>query len=218
MIQTVWDIALLSTLLTMVFIVCGASPTQHVYQTYVAAVYFVTCTFFQYPSILDATIVTMLSVKDVAEDENDNNTRSNGDENSVMNEGKMKMKVHRQHYSNYNPTYTSIRIQQLVSLIVRQIHGQSAGIVDVEDTPASSSTYHSSDQMRMRIETKTVLHQTIVYGCTITTILFQILRLFDHGYQIQRYPIPIIFGCTIGWMLGTWIGMIRCFFVLKRYC
>jgi hypothetical protein len=203
----------------MIFIVCGASPTQHMYQTYVAAVYFVTCAFFQYPSILDAAIVTMQSVKDVAEDENnDNNTRSNGDENTGMDERKMKMKVHRLHYSNYNPTNATMRIQQLLSLIVRQIHGQSAGIVDVEDTPAPSSTYHSSDQMTMHIEMKTVFHQTIVYGCTITTILFQMLRLFDHGYQIQRYPIPIIFGCTIGWILGTWIGMIRCFFVLKRYC
>jgi hypothetical protein len=56
-----------------------------------------------------------------------------------------------------------------------------------------------------------ILSQTIVYCCWIGTIPAQILLLYDRGYQIQRYPIPVILGCTIGWTIGILFGTVRAF-------
>lgn len=40
------------------------------------------------------------------------------------------------------------------------------------------------------------------------TILFQILRLYDRGWQAQRWPIPVILGSTYGWVLGSLGGTV----------
>ena len=34
------------------------------------------------------------------------------------------------------------------------------------------------------------------------TIVFQILLLYDRGWQAQRWPVPIVLGSSLGWMLG----------------
>jgi hypothetical protein len=38
------------------------------------------------------------------------------------------------------------------------------------------------------------------------TIPIQILRLYDWGMQIQRWPVPTIIGATIGWALALILG------------
>ena len=51
------------------------------------------------------------------------------------------------------------------------------------------------------------LLQTIVlYSCTACTIPMQILLLYDRGWQLQRWPIPVILGSTVGWIGGTVLG------------
>ena len=46
-----------------------------------------------------------------------------------------------------------------------------------------------------------------VSHCTLaTTIPLQILRLYDRGWQIQRWPVPVILGSTYGWILGVLVG------------
>lgn len=44
-----------------------------------------------------------------------------------------------------------------------------------------------------------------------TTIPFQILLLYDRGWQAQRWPVPIILGSTCGWLLGTVLAAFACF-------
>jgi len=39
-----------------------------------------------------------------------------------------------------------------------------------------------------------------------TTIPFQILLLYDRGWQLQRWPVPVVLGSSIGWCLGTVLG------------
>jgi len=45
------------------------------------------------------------------------------------------------------------------------------------------------------------------FHCTVAaTIPLQILRLYDRGWQVQRWPVPVILGSTYGWILGVVIG------------
>eukprot|EP00540_Astrosyne_radiata_P023621 CAMPEP_0116867734 /NCGR_PEP_ID=MMETSP0418-20121206/26787_1 /TAXON_ID=1158023 /ORGANISM="Astrosyne radiata, Strain 13vi08-1A" /LENGTH=121 /DNA_ID=CAMNT_0004503589 /DNA_START=214 /DNA_END=576 /DNA_ORIENTATION=- len=38
-----------------------------------------------------------------------------------------------------------------------------------------------------------------VYGTILIAIPFQLLHILDWGAQIQRWPLPILIGCTTGW-------------------
>ena len=40
------------------------------------------------------------------------------------------------------------------------------------------------------------------------TIVLHILRLYDRGWQPQRWPVPTILGASVGWIAGQWIGLI----------
>ena len=46
------------------------------------------------------------------------------------------------------------------------------------------------------------------YGTIITMVPCSLLLILDWGAQIQRWPIPIVLGSTIGWSLGTCIGLV----------
>jgi hypothetical protein len=46
------------------------------------------------------------------------------------------------------------------------------------------------------------------HGCLAGTIVLQILLLYDRGWQAQRWPIPLVLGCTYGWVLGKLLGFI----------
>jgi hypothetical protein len=47
----------------------------------------------------------------------------------------------------------------------------------------------------------------IVSQSTIAaTIPLQILRLYDRGWQVQRWPLPILLGSTYGWAIGVFFG------------
>jgi hypothetical protein len=50
------------------------------------------------------------------------------------------------------------------------------------------------------------IHQYSAYGTIIGIVTFAILRVLDHGIQIQRYPCPIIIGATYGSYLGVALG------------
>jgi len=49
----------------------------------------------------------------------------------------------------------------------------------------------------------------IVANSTIgVTIPFQILLLYDRGWQAQRWPIPVVLGSTVGWVFGIVFGTV----------
>ena len=50
-------------------------------------------------------------------------------------------------------------------------------------------------------------HTTLLVG-----IIFHIFRLYDRGWQIQRWPIPTIVGTTVGWTVGVLIQTVFPYF------
>jgi hypothetical protein len=48
----------------------------------------------------------------------------------------------------------------------------------------------------------------IVAHCVVgLNIPFSILRLYDRGWQWQRWPVPVVVASTYGWVLGTILGV-----------
>lgn len=52
------------------------------------------------------------------------------------------------------------------------------------------------------------IHQFSALGTVIGLIACSILRVLDHGMQVQRYPVPIVAGATWGSCGGVLIGTI----------
>lgn len=126
----------LSVISWTIFILCGASPTQNVWHTLLAAVYFVTLLWFD-PPVFDCV-------------DGRNNNIPNG----------------------------------LRQNFFRRFQGKSLSCQ--QDVVA-----------------------TTVLQCTVAmTIPMQILLLYDRGWQIQRWPVPVIIGSTIGWVVGTILGTV----------
>lgn len=61
------------------------------------------------------------------------------------------------------------------------------------------------------------LAQIILYSCVSFTVPMQILLLYDRGWQVQRWPVPVILGCSIGWIVGTSLGAILATRKLSRF-
>lgn len=60
---------------------------------------------------------------------------------------------------------------------------------------------HPSDQKQQAIVARGASQGTIAGA-----VVFQILRLYDRGWQVQRWPVPVILGSTIGWTVGAFVG------------
>lgn len=54
----------------------------------------------------------------------------------------------------------------------------------------------------------TVMNQCVFYGTIGVTTPFMILNILDHGSQIQRWPVPILLGGTVGYIVGNVIAII----------
>jgi Na+/H+ antiporter NhaA len=66
---------------------------------------------------------------------------------------------------------------------------------------------NESQQNQQRIQ---LIHQYTALGMFVGIAACAILRILDHGMQIQRYPIPIIIGTVWGRCVGTLIGAVLC--------
>ncbi|KAL3785854.1 hypothetical protein ACHAW5_011223 [Stephanodiscus triporus] len=69
------------------------------------------------------------------------------------------------------------------------------------EQPQKEHTLNQRDLNRTRC-----IHQYSAYGTIVGMVIFAILRVLDHGIQIQRYPCPIIIGATYGSCLGVALG------------
>ena len=58
------------------------------------------------------------------------------------------------------------------------------------------------------MNTQQNLHQASFYGSLIGMIATSILRILDHGMQIQRHPVPILIGFSWGNVVGLIFGII----------
>lgn len=50
--------------------------------------------------------------------------------------------------------------------------------------------------------------RTTTQCCLAGTSLSSILRLYDWGIQVQRWPVPTILGGTVGWAVGVVVGAV----------
>lgn len=81
-------------------------------------------------------------------------------------------------------------------------------------SPGSSSPKIESFRSRLLRRTRvdsTMSRDDIMASCRclstlLVSIPFQVLHILDWGAQIQRWPLPIIIGCTVGWVVGTTLG------------
>lgn len=65
---------------------------------------------------------------------------------------------------------------------------------------------HDHKQQQQDLQGIQRIHQYTTLGTLIGMAICAILRILDHGMQIQRYPIPIILGSTWGSYVGVLIG------------
>ena len=71
-----------------------------------------------------------------------------------------------------------------------------------------SKKEHTDDHKQKQQDLQRIqcIHQYATLGTLIGMAICAILRILDHGMQIQRYPIPIILGSTWGSYAGVFIG------------
>jgi hypothetical protein len=180
LLRTLWDLLQVSVLLTLVFILYGASLYDHIFHTYLAAVYVFTLSWLD-PPIFSFTRDHKSKVPTTTTTTATHTTTQLHNPRHVYDSILL-------HLRGYTPQVTSTATAAVTGVVV-----------------ASSSSTTWQRQRRQQL----ILSQTIVYTCWICTVPVQILLLYDRGYQIQRYPVPIILGSTIGWILGVLLGTIR---------
>ena len=73
----------------------------------------------------------------------------------------------------------------------------------IDETKKENITHNKQHQNAQRIQ---YIHQYTTLGTLIGMSACAILRILDHGMQIQRYPLPIIIGATYGSCGGVLIG------------
>ena len=73
----------------------------------------------------------------------------------------------------------------------------------IDETKKENAIHNKQHQNEQRIQ---YIHQYTTLGTLIGMSACAILRILDHGMQIQRYPLPIIIGATYGGCGGVLIG------------
>jgi len=73
----------------------------------------------------------------------------------------------------------------------------------IDQTKKENTIHNKQHQNAQRIQ---YIHQYTTLGTLIGMSACTILRILDHGMQIQRYPLPIIIGATYGGCGGVLIG------------
>ena len=73
----------------------------------------------------------------------------------------------------------------------------------IDETKKENTTHNKQHQNAQRTQ---YIHQYTTLGTLIGMSACAILRILDHGMQIQRYPLPITIGATYGSCGGVLIG------------
>ncbi len=93
----------------------------------------------------------------------------------------------------------------LRSIIVHVMLG--GGEYEQEDVKLEGGPSHEIS-MDKPSDIREYIHRCVMYTTLVVTIPFQVLHILDHGDQIQRFPIPIILGSTIGHCAGCIFGVV----------
>lgn len=76
--------------------------------------------------------------------------------------------------------------------------------------PISTNLNQSVQQKQERYNMNQLqrMHQCSTLGTLIGICVCAILRVLDHGLQIQRYPMPLIVGAAVGRVFGTLMAVL----------
>lgn len=76
--------------------------------------------------------------------------------------------------------------------------------------PVTATTTTAAVQGRKKnnksLDAQQLLATCQVHATLFLTVPFQVLRLYDWGSQIQRWPLPILLGSTYGYVAGSVLG------------
>ena len=73
---------------------------------------------------------------------------------------------------------------------------------------SSSTTSSILDDLPFYDYPKNALGFCQLYGMMLISTVFQILNVLDRGLQVQRWPLPVIFGTTYGYVIGSFAGIV----------
>jgi hypothetical protein len=136
-------------LISLIFVLCGASPTQNVSHTVWAAVHTSVLLW------LDPPVVGLASNSDL---------------------------------SPATPTAFAF---------LRSFRESVQGLVS-----GPAAIYPKEGKARAPSQLQCQLKSIVAHSMVAVLIPFPILRLYDRGWQVQRWPVPIILGTTYGWIVG----------------
>lgn len=102
-------------------------------------------------------------------------------------------------------------IQWDVPLLINEEHrspvvSSSLSVLERLSLACSSNSSSTSQSTHTSAVDRVAVVQT--QAITFCTIILHILRLYDRGWQAQRWPIPTILGATVGWIVGLWLGLL----------
>jgi hypothetical protein len=110
----------------------------------------------------------------------------------------------------------SVLIYGLMGLCGAHIveHYQESGLTAIYTAALVSTTFVSDEltadvlnQIPIRDMTD-MLSVCRFYGMAVGCLPFQLLLVLDKGMQTQRWPIPVILGVTLGYVVGSIMGLI----------
>ncbi|CAB9509176.1 expressed unknown protein [Seminavis robusta] len=116
----------------------------------------------------------------------------------------------------YHTALACLYISSLAILLTTTNNGSSTAISGVSWWESRLAlpllpTKKANDESAMLQFHSHLLATCQTHATLFVTIPFQILRLYDWGSQIQRWPLPITLGSTYGFVLGTiggWMGIL----------
>jgi hypothetical protein len=65
-----------------------------------------------------------------------------------------------------------------------------------------AAIYPKEGKARAPSQLQCQLKSIVAHSMLAVLIPFPILRLYDRGWQVQRWPVPIVLGTTYGWIAG----------------
>ena len=120
-------------------------------------------------------------------------------------------------YIIYGASPTDNKWQTLAAALylVILVQWDSPAWILERDAPSSSLSVLerlslAASNSRAAVTTSAVDRLAIVQTQAVVgfTIVLHILRLYDRGWQLQRWPVPTILGATVGWIAGRWMGLL----------
>lgn len=99
-----------------------------------------------------------------------------------------------------NVSYITLLLRPIVHIMIgpdSPADGEESKMLKSEDSKLGFSNWTMLDQ----------INRCILYSTFLIMVPFMILNILDHGDQIQRWPVPIILGSTVGHVVGVVVGI-----------